>query len=121
MKQKTLLLLAGVFAFSHVLFSQIQGDTKQRVRTAHDLARQGEQAIAKLVPFVTDTDVSVRAEAVKSLVDIGGPKTVDLLVQVRTTPTLKSRSAPATAWSMWIFRATSRPASAARCSAWAMA
>lgn len=94
MKQKTLLLLAGVFAFSHVLFSQIQGDTKQRVRTAHDLARQGEQAIAKLVPFVTDTDVSVRAEAVKSLVDIGGPKTVDLLVQAAhdTDPEIQIRA-----------------------------
>lgn len=81
MKQNTLLLLAGVLGFSSLLFAQIQGDTKQRVRTAHDLGRQGEAAIPKLAPFVTDTDVNVRAEAVKSLVDIGGPKTVDLLVQ----------------------------------------
>lgn len=81
MKQKTLVLLAAVLGFSPILFSQIQGDTKQRVRTAHELARQGEPAIAKLTPFVTDTDVNVRSEAVKSLVEIGGPKTVDLLVQ----------------------------------------
>ena len=32
-------------------------------------------------PIVTDTDLSVRIEAVKSLDDIGGPKTVDALVQ----------------------------------------
>lgn len=76
MKHTILLLLAAVLAFS-----QIQGDTKQRARAARDLGKQGEMAIPKLAPYVTDTDVSVRAEAVKALDDIGGPKTVDLLVK----------------------------------------
>jgi len=75
-KHTILLLLAAVLAFS-----QIQGDTKQRARAARDLGKQGEMAIPKLAPYVTDTDVSVRAEAVKALDDIGGPKTVDLLVK----------------------------------------
>lgn len=76
MKYTIFLLLAGVLAFS-----QIQGDTKQRARAARDLGKQGEMGIPKLAPYVTDTDVSVRAEAVKALDEIGGPKTVDLLVK----------------------------------------
>ncbi len=76
MKHTIFLLLAGVLAFG-----QIQGDTKQRARAARDLAKQGEMGIPKLAPYVTDTDVSVRVEAVKALDEIGGPKTVDLLVK----------------------------------------
>jgi HEAT repeat protein len=85
-KQTILFLITGALISSPLLFSQIQGDTRQRARTAHDLGRQGEQGIPKLAPFVADTDVSVRSEAVKSLVDIGGPKTVDLLVQAAHDP-----------------------------------
>ena len=44
-----------------------QQDTKQRARTAHDLGKQGEEAIPKLLPYVSDNDISVRIEAVKSL------------------------------------------------------
>lgn len=86
MKQTIFLLISGALLSSQILFSQVQGDTKQRARTARDLGRQGEQAIPKLAPYITDTDLSVRVEAVKSLVDIGGPKTVDLLVQASKDP-----------------------------------
>jgi len=75
-KHTIFLLLTAVLAFS-----QIQGDTKQRARAARDLGKQGEMGIPKLAPYVTDMDVSVRAEAVKALDEIGGPKTVDLLVK----------------------------------------
>lgn len=61
-------------------------DVKQRARTAHDLGKQGEDAIPKLLPFVSDIDISVRLEAVKSLDDIGGPKTVDALVKLVNDP-----------------------------------
>jgi hypothetical protein len=63
-----------------------QQDVKQRVRTAHDLGKQGEDAIPKLLPYVSDTDISVRLETVKSLDDIGGPKTVDPLVRLVNDP-----------------------------------
>jgi HEAT repeat protein len=63
-----------------------QQDVKQRARAAHDLGRQGEDAIPKLLPYVNDNDVSVRIEAVKSLDDIGGPKTVDALVKLAVDP-----------------------------------
>jgi HEAT repeat protein len=67
-------------------FAFAQQDTKQRARTAHDLGKQGEEAIPKLVPYVSDNDISVRIEAVKSLDEIGGPKTVDLLVKLCVDP-----------------------------------
>jgi HEAT repeat protein len=85
-KNPILFLISGAFLSSQILFSQVQGDTKQRARTARDLGHQGEQGIPKLAPYVTDTDLSVRVEAVKSLVEIGGPKTVDLLVKAAADP-----------------------------------
>jgi HEAT repeat protein len=63
-----------------------QQDVKQRVRAAHDLGKQGEDAIPQLLPYVGDNDISVRIEAVKSLNEIGGPKTVDPLVKLCTDP-----------------------------------
>ena len=67
-------------------FACAQQDVKQRVRAAHDLAKQGEDAIPKLMPYVGDIDISVRIEAVKALDEIGGPKTVDPLVKLVTDP-----------------------------------
>jgi HEAT repeat protein len=67
-------------------FAFAQQDVKQRVRAAHDLAKQGEDAIPKLMPYVGDIDISVRIEAVKALDEIGGPKTVDPLVKLVTDP-----------------------------------
>jgi len=63
-----------------------QQDVKQRVRAAHDLGKQGEDAIPQLLPYLSDNDISVRIEAVKSLDEIGGPKTVDPLVKLCTDP-----------------------------------
>lgn len=63
-----------------------QQDTKQRAKTAHELGKQGEDAIPKLLPYVSDVDISVRIEAVKALNEIGGPKTVDPLVKLCTDP-----------------------------------
>lgn len=58
-----------------------QGDTKQRVRAVRDMAAQGQDAIASIAPYLRDIDLSVRLEAVKALDEIGGPKTVDALVE----------------------------------------
>jgi hypothetical protein len=68
---------------SSLAFAQ---DVKQRARAAHDLGKQGEDAIPKLLPYVSDNDITVRIEAVKSLDEIGGPKTVDALVRLATDP-----------------------------------
>jgi len=80
---KTLLL----FSISCLAFSQgSQLDTKQRLRAVHDLAHQSFDAIPKLAPYVGDPDLSVRIEAVKALVDIGGPQTVTPLVRATSDP-----------------------------------
>ncbi len=75
---KTLLILTiSVLAFSQT--SQV--DTKQRARAVHDLAKGGFDAIPKIAPYVGDPDLSVRIEAVKALMEIGGPRTVEPLVR----------------------------------------
>ena len=68
--------------FSLIAFSQgPQLDTKGRVKAVHDLAKQGQDAIPQIAPYVSDPDLSVRIEAVKALVDLSGPQTVDALVR----------------------------------------
>ncbi len=76
----SLLFLTGL-AFSQAPAPATQQDTKQRLRTVRDLGKQGQDAIPKIDPYVSDVDLSVRIEAVKALMDIGGPKTVDPLVR----------------------------------------
>ncbi len=62
-------------------FSQSSEDAKQRARTVRELGKQGEDAIPKIAPYVGDADLNVRIEAVKALVEVGGPKTLDALVR----------------------------------------
>ena len=50
-------------------------------RAVHDLAKGGFDSIPRIAPYITDPDLTVRIEAVKALVDIGGPRTVDPLVK----------------------------------------
>ncbi len=77
MKHTIILCLAAILAFSQAP----EADSKQRARTVRDLGKQGDDAIPKIVPYVGDTDLAVRLEAVKALVEIGGPKTLDPLVR----------------------------------------
>jgi HEAT repeat protein len=61
-------------------FAQPAADARARARTIRDLARQGEDAIPRIASSVTDPDLEVRIEAVKALVEIGGPRTLDGLL-----------------------------------------
>jgi HEAT repeat protein len=61
--------------------AQISADSKQRIRSARDLAKQGSDAILKLQPMLSDPDPAVRIEAVKAIVEIDGPASVAPLVQ----------------------------------------
>jgi len=71
-----------LFLITTLAFSQEPAaDAKQRARNVRELAKQGEDSIPKIAPYITDPDLSVRLEAVKALDDIGGPKTVDPLIQ----------------------------------------
>jgi len=76
-KSKILLFFVAVLT----LLQAQDADVKQRTRAVRDLAKQGDDAIPKVVPSLSDPDVEVRVEAVKALVQIGGPKTLDGLVR----------------------------------------
>jgi len=76
-KTTIFLFLVTTLAFSQ----EPAADAKQRARNVRELAKQGEDSIPKIAPYITDPDLSVRLEAVKALDDIGGPKTVDPLIQ----------------------------------------
>jgi HEAT repeat protein len=70
----TLLCVCGLVS------AQEAGDPKQRIKAIHDFAKQGQDSIPRIASYVTDSDTSVRIEAVKALMDLGGPRTVDPLV-----------------------------------------
>ena len=60
------------------------GDPKQRAKNVRELAKQGQDAIPRITPYLKDADLSVRLEVVKSLVAMGGPRIVDpLLIAAR--------------------------------------
>jgi HEAT repeat protein len=69
-------LIAG-FAFGQ----DPTADAKQRARSVRELGKQGQDAIPRIAPFVGDNDLNVRIEAVKALVEVGGPKTLDPLLR----------------------------------------
>jgi len=76
------LFFAAAFTLLQAQDAQaLEADVKQRTRAVRELAKQGDDAIPKIVPSITDPDVGVRVEAVKALIEIGGPKTLDGLVR----------------------------------------
>ncbi len=71
--------LAATLAAPGGLFAQ--EEAKQKIRTLRDLAKQGSPAIERIAPYMQDSDVEVRREAVKALVQIGTVRSLDALVQ----------------------------------------
>jgi HEAT repeat protein len=63
------------------LTAQNGDDPKERVKAIRDLAKSGSEAIARIQPYLNDPDLEVRIEAVKAIDDIGGPRSVDPLIQ----------------------------------------
>ena len=59
-------------------------------------ANRAKTRFPNSLPYVSDTDISVRLEAVKALDDIGGPKTVDALVKLRQRSTIPKSQIRAT-------------------------
>ena len=57
-----------------------QEDSKVRAKAVKDLAKQGPEAIAKIQPYLSDPEQDVRLEAVKAIVGIGGPRSLEPLV-----------------------------------------
>jgi HEAT repeat protein len=71
-----------------------EADTRARIKNIRDFAKQGEDAIPKIAPYVRDESFEVRLEAVKALDDIGGPKTLGGLVAAArdTDPEIQIRA-----------------------------
>jgi len=57
-----------------------QEDQKQKIRLLRDLGKQGSAAIERITPYLQDSDVEVRREAVKAIVQIGTVRSLDPLV-----------------------------------------
>jgi HEAT repeat protein len=81
LKRLTLLFFSAVLTFAQTDPKQEQNDARQRVKAVRAMVSQGQDAIPKIVPYIRDADIAVRLEAVKALDDLGGPKTVDGLVE----------------------------------------
>lgn len=56
-------------------------DPKRRARAARELGRQGFEAIPRLERLLSDHALEVRIEAVKAIVEIGGPRSLDPLIR----------------------------------------
>ncbi len=74
------LLLCTALVFSPLASAQ-ESDPGARIKQIRELAKQGQDGIAGIAAYATDTDGEVRLEAVKQLGQIGGPRTQDALVR----------------------------------------
>lgn len=74
------LVVCLVSAWSFPALAQPGPDAKQRAKAARELGKQGSQAIPQLQNYLKDPVVDVRVEAVKALIEIPSPKTLDALI-----------------------------------------
>jgi len=91
----------AIFSLAFFLLGALYGQTAKDVKK---VAKQGASAIPELQRFLLNPDVKVRLEAVKAIVDIGGPRTLaplieaagdnDAEVQIRATTGLVNFSLP---------------------------
>lgn len=57
-----------------------QSESKQKIKTLREAAKQGSAALAAVAPYMQDADVEVRREAAKALVDIGTQRSIEPLL-----------------------------------------
>ena len=60
--------------------------SRDRIKLAHDLGKQGSDAIPQLVTLYDDANIPVRVEVVRALADIGGPRSLDPLEKALADP-----------------------------------
>jgi HEAT repeat protein len=70
-----------VVVLSSLLLAGADDSSKQRAKVVRDLAKQGSEAIPQIAGYLSDPDVGVRQEAVKSIVQIGTQRSLDPLVK----------------------------------------
>ncbi len=56
-------------------------ETKQRAKAVRELAKEGAPAIAKIAPYLEDAEPLVRADAVKTITELGTARSIDPLLK----------------------------------------
>ena len=78
---KPLAALATLAVLSLLGQDSPPGEAKARAKSAKEYGKQGSSAIPKLVPMLSDPELSVRIEVVKALVEAGSQHSLDPLIQ----------------------------------------
>ncbi len=73
------LLVLGCLAAA--LLPGADDESKARIRGVRDYAREGSGGIAKIAPYLEDSDPEVRWEAARAIASIGGEASVDPLIK----------------------------------------
>jgi HEAT repeat protein len=60
--------------------------SRDRMKQARDLGKQGSEAIPQLVKLYDDANIPVRVEVIHSIAEIGGPRSLDPLVKALADP-----------------------------------
>lgn len=56
-------------------------DSKSKLKTIKEFAKQGPESIARIQIYLTDPGTEVRIEAVKAIDEVGGPRSLEPLIQ----------------------------------------
>ncbi len=75
------LLCLLTWTFPAVAQNEEQFAPKQRMARIHDLGKRHADALPALAAYLSDRDRDIRVEAVKAIVKIGGPESLDPLVK----------------------------------------
>ena len=78
-RRSVLWALAGCALTASLVHAQ--DDPKQRAKIVRELGKGGSESIPRIEPYLTDSDVDVRVEAVKAIVDIGTQRSLDPLIK----------------------------------------
>src|SRR5260370_27213777 len=81
-RKSTISIAAGLLLFATgSVWVWAQNDPKSRAKIVRELGKGGSESIARIEPYLTDPDFSVRLEAVKAIVEIGTQRSLDPLIK----------------------------------------
>ena len=81
MNRNTLLLSFTLAASLSLVGQSTRADAKVRIKAVRALAKQGATALPQLTPYLSDSDIDVRVETVRVLVELGTQHSLDPLVK----------------------------------------
>jgi len=81
-RKQILWICCACFVLGALLPAAAQDDAKQRAKAVRDFGKSSSsEAIPRLEQYLSDTDVNVRLEAVKAIVEIGTQRSLDPLIK----------------------------------------